>query len=372
MNQCPECLAAVQPWETTCNSCGKTLSDTEFALVPTNFTDESELKKSIESWLEKARQLVERCDFEGAVVDFKEALKRTRGLSKSRDMQAAISFELAQALEADEKYAEAIDHYNTVANLKKSKAKSCLNKIEKLKPLSQDALAFAPENAERRSPNDNELAWAPLYCSSCNRLLSESEVYPLRRKVSTVLRCLCGSESTPYVKVDWLHKNAEEAWHLSDRERNLLISQASGEIKDGKKRITAGILAIFLGMFAVHSFYLGERLEGVLDLMRSLGVFLVLTFAYLLLSVVLRLAVNDTYVVCLSLFWTYMAFVWALAIFEGIDLLGMSDTTFNLTYNIEKLCTMIKEGAAPRDLHSDLFSMEITDDPEDFVDELSH
>jgi TM2 domain-containing membrane protein YozV len=67
-----------------------------------------------------------------------------------------------------------------------------------------------------------------------------------------------------------------------------------------KNKQTAALLAIFLGMFGVHHFYLGSSLAGI---------------------------------VCIAASWLMCGVGWLLAIVEGIMLLMMTDSDFDAKYN---------------------------------------
>jgi len=90
----------------------------------------------------------------------------------------------------------------------------------------------------------------------------------------------------------------------------------AGSWRRRKNRKTAGLLAIILGGFGVHRFYLGEPLIGVI----------------------------------------YLAFSWAvvpsvLALFEGSQLLRMTDDAFNAKYNrVESGPSRVQVGVVAEEL----------------------
>ena len=96
------------------------------------------------------------------------------------------------------------------------------------------------------------------------------------------------------------------------------------------------MLAIFLGAFGAHKFYLGERASGVISLL---------------------------------LCWTLVP--WIIALFEATQLFSMSQVSFNLQYNIEEVLKRLPPEPENVIAETSVFSMEITDDPEDFIDDLS-
>lgn len=74
--------------------------------------------------------------------------------------------------------------------------------------------------------------------------------------------------------------------------------------KSAKSKITAGLLAVFLGAFGLHNFYLGDKTKGTIQLLLTL-------------------------IFC----WTYIVpiIVWIWAIFEAIRIFGgyVSDSNGN-------------------------------------------
>ncbi|MCI0356861.1 MAG: TM2 domain-containing protein [Planctomycetaceae bacterium] len=68
----------------------------------------------------------------------------------------------------------------------------------------------------------------------------------------------------------------------------------------GKNKLTAALLAIFLGWIGAHHFYLGSSLAGI---------------------------------VCIAASWLTCGVGWLLAIVEGVLLLMMSDADFDAKYN---------------------------------------
>ena len=76
------------------------------------------------------------------------------------------------------------------------------------------------------------------------------------------------------------------------------MSKAGNQFKPKKNKTVAGLLAIFLGGFGIHKFYLGKVGWGI---------------AYILLS------------------WTWIPMI--VGIIEGIIYLTMSDKTFRTNYS---------------------------------------
>jgi TM2 domain-containing membrane protein YozV len=124
---------------------------------------------------------------------------------------------------------------------------------------------------------------------------------------------------------------------MSGAYKQQLLAMANKELPDGKRKGVATLLALTLGLFGVHRFYLGETVAGVI---------------YLLLS------------------FTFVPY--AFAILDAINYMSMSMVTFNLQFNIEKVLALVPPAKViGESTHMEVFSQEITDDPEDFIDELS-
>jgi TM2 domain-containing membrane protein YozV len=176
----------------------------------------------------------------------------------------------------------------------------------------------------------------PLFCGGCKRPLSEAEVYGFRKAIASRVRCLCLWEGTPLTKHDHRYQDAIKKAGSAGGKKRDIIKAASEHYPEGKNRLTAACLALFLGNFGAHKFYLGERDAG---------------FFYLMFC------------------WTLIP--WVVSCFEAIHYFTMSQVTFNLNYNVEQVLARVPaETPVPKE-RSDLFSMEFTVDEEDFVDEFT-
>jgi TM2 domain-containing membrane protein YozV len=346
MNQCPECNARIETWETSCHKCGKTLADAKpveidnASYAKAYLSGSADLKESCLQWLESAEAALQQKDYERAIVDFQETLRRANGIAEKDRTDTRLSvdqirYKLAQTLQKAGKLVEAHSQYTYIAEHASNKrlVESSRKKIE---TLSAKVGEHGINNGEEfKSLESADLKYAPLYCASCKRLLSEAEVYGFRKNISPFLRCLCGFEGQPIVKHDTAYKKALQQAPVVGQKRQDLIDLAEAKIPNAKKRSTAIILAILLGNFGVHRFYLGENLSG----------FLYLAFC-----------------------WTFIP--WLVALFDAAGFAQSSDTTFNLMYNVEEMVKLLpEEKATPSKI--DQFNMEIFDDPEDFIDELS-
>lgn len=345
MNQCPECDAKTETWETSCHKCGKPLAEAEATAIDTAlytkaYLGSSDLKESCTQWLESAETALEQKDYERAIVDFQEALRRAKGLSESDRSANKISldqirYKLAQTLQKAGKLVEAHSQYAYLAEHATNKrlVESCRKKIVLL--ASKVGEIETNNGDDFKSLEVVDIKYAPLYCAACKRLLSEAEVYGFRKKISLYVRCLCNFEGQPIVRHDTAYTRALKQSPVVGQKRQDLIDLAEAQIPNARRRKTAILLAVLLGNFGVHRFYLGERLSG---------------FLYLIFC------------------WTFIP--WVVALFDAAGFAQMSDTTFNLMYNIEELVKLLPE-EKPLASNIDQFNMEIFDDPEDFIDELS-
>lgn len=125
--------------------------------------------------------------------------------------------------------------------------------------------------------------------------------------------------------------------HMTGAYKQQILAIANKQLPSGKSKGVATLLALTLGLFGAHRFYLGETVAGVI---------------YLLLS------------------FTFIPY--AFAILDAINYLSMSQITFNLQFNIEKVLALVPPAKiVGESTHMEVFSQEITDDPEDFIDEFS-
>ena len=97
----------------------------------------------------------------------------------------------------------------------------------------------------------------------------------------------------------------------TNKARNIEVRQSVTTMSDEKNKITAGLLAIFLGAFGVHKFYLGYKTQGI--------IMLVVTIIGIILSVVF---IGFFAVFAMSL----------IAFIEGIIYLTKTDKAFYEVY----------------------------------------
>jgi TM2 domain-containing membrane protein YozV len=294
-----------------------------------------ELEDAFTSWFEKGKESMKHGQFEEAANCLREAIKRSRALDGALDKEIDSRRALAETLEKLNKLQEAADQYRIIAqevasdDLKEVWLKKSQDLVASSSSLPYELL-FQKE--EFRALKDDELKVVPMYCAGCKRLLAEAEVYGLRRGISPSVRCWCGVEGKPLAKQDAKHSRAmlESATAPAGSQRARAIAVASKDLAGGKKKSTAVLLAIFAGWFGGHKFYLGETTAGFI------------------------------YVVW---FWTLIPLL--ISLYEAIVLLEMSVTTFNMTYNIELVLTLVEPLDDSRTPKVDVFSMEITPDEED-------
>jgi TM2 domain-containing membrane protein YozV len=185
-----------------------------------------------------------------------------------------------------------------------------------------------------RHPREAELMSAPLYCAKCHRLLSEREVYRFRSGKEPNAKCVCGFDGAPLTP-ESESSQAIEPLPLGPPlgiKKAKLIEAAQQPVHGGRDRKVAIWLAVLLGNFGIHKFYLGEKASGIL---------------YLIL--------------CPTLI------PWLISLYEAVHIAQMSRVSFNLVYNIEEIVSRLPadiEGAG----EGDIFKMEISEDPEDLVD----
>jgi TM2 domain-containing membrane protein YozV len=310
-------------------------------VVAESFAADKDVEESLSSWLDEGKQALSGQDFGRAAVDFQEALKRCLALKQAPAQELIIRFHLAEALEGLVKITEACEQYRLVIKLTNDAdlAKQCQEKVSEYEHwLAEEALATSNAYKQARLI---DISYAPLYCAKCKRLFTAGEVYGLRRQLATdatnmALPCYCGFTGKPLIKEDHKHKHALDLAGKANGKRRAIIACANRNFAGGKKQLVAACLAVFLGGFGVHRFYLGERAEGLL---------------YLLFC------------------WTLIP--WFIAVFEAMDIINLSPVSFNLTYNVELVLANLPVEDSPQASHADVFSMEITEDPEDFIDEFS-
>lgn len=337
MQACPQCQTLLETWEVFCHSCGRVISLEQVPIVKVSGNGDISLEEAYQDWFNQGSEAIKREDFERAAVCFQEALRRSTALPNSRVREIEVRSLLAQALAANDKLAEAAGQYKVIAE-KTADAQQRKDMSEKVDKLKESAVSdsFRATSTEYRAAEAFELKLVPLYCVACKRPLTEGELYGFRRGLVEAPRCVCGVQGQPLVKrtVDQIEVLKRE--ELRRVRKAKLVEAASGQLPGGRNRKVAVLLAILLGAVGVHKFYLGERAAGIQSIL---------------------------------LCWTILP--WMFALYEAIQLATMSDVSFNLQYNIEEVLNRLPAEPAIASAESGLFSMEITDDPDDFIDDLS-
>jgi TM2 domain-containing membrane protein YozV len=327
-------MTPLEPWEVSCHSCGtNTLSE-----VPPTVSDvappKEELEEAYRSWLDKGKSAFKDGLYEEATNCLREAIKRSGPLDNALEKEIDARKTLAETLEQLNKLQEAADQYRIIAQE---------SSTEKLKEVwlkkSQDLVASSSllpydllfQKEEFRALHVEELKFVPLYCVGCKRLLAEAEVYAFRRGISATVRCWCGVEGRPLAKSDAKHsralQEAKTGGGSGGTQRAKAVAVATMELPGGKRKSTAALLAIFTGFIGGHKFYLGETTAGWI-------------YAFW--------------------FWTLIPFL--ISLYEAIVLIEMSQTTFNMTYNIELVLGLVEPPEERSSPKMDVFSMEISED----------
>ncbi len=341
MEPCPECQTLLEPWEVTCHNCGNVVSMAAVPIVPEVPAEANVLEEAFQNWFSEGKVDFEQGRYEDAAVDFKEALKRVRGLDRSVEKELEVRKYLAESLEKDEKLAEAAQQYVILADkvasndLKAQHSKDA----DRLKAASAELADLAGDQSEDTFYvlEGDERKFVPLYCGGCKRLLSEGIVFGFRRRRVDVLRCFCEFEGEPVAKHDAVYRSAVREVQGYRNRKSLVLKAASQKFPNARDKVVAGLLAIFLGNFGIHKWYLGERSA---------------CFVYMLFC------------------WTFIP--WIVAFFEAVQYFTMSQVSWNLAYNVDHVLASVPAGpeeepGAPHEV----FSMDIIDDPEDVIDELT-
>lgn len=338
MQPCPECNTQLEAWEVKCHKCGKVISSDPVPVVKEINSTSPELAEAFQSWFVRGKAHLSLGCNEEAVVCFHEALRRLKGLDNADQNELEIREKLANALEGANKLAEAAEQFLAMVNRVDSLElkERYKERASKLESHALELLAVSNGKDEFVEVEAAEARIVPLYCLSCKRLLAEAEVYGFRKDSVSIVRCLCGAEGRPLSKLDAKHKRAvKEAQAIQSRKAKL-IDAASTEFPGGKNKVTAALLAIVFGDFGIHKYYLGERAACFWSVLFC---------------------------------WTLIP--WIFALFEAVHYLSMSRVSWNLSYNIERVLASIPAEGVAGEPHDELFSMEVTEDPEDFVDEFT-
>lgn len=343
---CPSCNTLLEPFQVECHSCGVITQEMEIPQVAQAAPQELELEMSCRDWILKGKMALKMGSLNEAQACFAEAVMRVKGLSNASKLEVEARKRLAYVCEKSDKKQEAIEQYVALESLipDREQKSRFQQRVDALNQALETKLREYQNVSEFRELIGHESRNVPLYCKACKRLLNESEVYEYRRMKSMAGICVCGFKGTPLARkrprratVDLV---AVEEHARQRKKRKTLIEAAAKPRPGGRDRMTAVLLAVTLGGFGAHKFYLGEKLQG---------------YGHL--------------VFC----WTLIPFL--LSWIDAIQLYSMSRVSFNLTYNVEAIIASIpfEPEPEPEEIdHSHVFSMEITsDEPDDFLDEYS-
>lgn len=340
MLSCPACQAELEKWQIECHHCGQALSSDSIPVVDSVEVHKKDIQTAFREWMEQGNQALKRQSFDEAHACFAEALKRVSGLSSQRINEIKARKKLADAFVKLNKHSEAVEQLviaNGMSNNEQEKQR-ILKKIDRLNSgRGYDDLDAS--DSELVAPSPKERLSSLLFCVLCSRLMTEAEVYKFRSGKSDTATCICGytgqplAQKTESLDIDDYISSGLRAPARKER----LIEAAQKPVEGGRTKGKAFWLAITLGTFGAHKFYLGDKARG---------------FAYLLLC------------------WTLIPFV--VSVYEAILIAQMSRVSFNLSYNIEGVLERLPlDSFEQRESTDDLLSMEVLDDPDDVVDEWS-
>lgn len=333
---CPSCGTELTSWQIECHGCGQSISSFEIPVIKGDELLQPDLLNAFQKWMRRGRLAFKNGSYDEAHACFAEALKRVHGIEAHREEEIKARQKLADAFLKLNKGKEAVEQLVRAEHLSVDEEQKQLyqKRIDHL----NKKVAQSSSNVKFRQPREGELMSAVLYCPSCYRMLSESEVYRFRSGKQKTAKCVCSFEGSPVTPDS--EKSAApgiEPEVLAPRlgtKKAQLIEAAHQPVEGGRDRKTAIWLAILLGNFGAHKFYLGEKAAGILYL-----------------------------VMC----WTLIP--WLVALYEAVHIYQMSRVSFNLVYNIEEIVRRL-----PVDTDSettDDFTMEVLEDPDDLVDSWS-
>lgn len=340
MLSCPACQADLEKWQIECHHCGQALSSDSIPVVDSAEPVKQDIQTAFSDWMEQGNLALKRQSFDEAHACFGEALKRVSGLTSQRTNEIKARKKLSDAFVKLNKQKEALEQLVMAAGLSKNEQEKVRiqKKIDRLNS-GRDQMQKTAGDAELALPSADERLSSLLFCVSCSRLMTEAEVYKFRSGKSDTATCICGYTGQPMAQ-------KSEARDIDDyissglrspARKERLIEAAQKPLEGGRTKGKAFWLALTLGVFGAHKFYLGDKARGL---------------AYLMLC------------------WTLIPLV--VSIYEAILIAQMSRVSFNLAYNIEGVLERL-----PAEVHEhggsddDLLSMEVIDDPEDVVDEWS-
>lgn len=330
---CPMCSTELEPWQIYCHSCGQSVSSFEIPVLNGELTFETDHMKAFRKWMQRGKNAFKDGSFDEAHACFAEALKRVHGLDGKHEYEIKARQRLADSFLKLNKSKEAIEQLVRAEQLSNNESQKhqFQKRIDYLNHKTSKASSGDPALCFR-APRERELLSVALYCASCRRLLSESEVYRVRSGKHTDAHCICGYNGLP-VTTELLIAPGEPVplGPPLGLKKAQLIEAAHKPVEGGRNKRTAIWLAVILGNFGIHKFYLGERVPGI---------------------------------VYGAMCWTFVP--WLLSLYDALHMAQMSRVSFNLVYNIEQIVQRL-----PLDVErqpDEPMSMEVLDDPHDLVD----
>lgn len=334
---CPACGTELTSWQIECHGCGQSISSAEIPVIKGDELLQPDLLAAFQKWMRRGRLAFKNGSYDEAHACFAEALKRVNGMEAHREEEIKARQKLADAFLKLNKGKEAVEQLVRAEHLSTNEEQKQLfqKRIDHLnKKVGQSG------NLKFRQPRASELMSAALYCPSCHRLLNESEVYRFRSGKQKTAKCMCAFEGIPVTPDS--ESPSPSAPTIEPEvlappmgiKKAQLIEAAHKPVEGGRDRRTAIWLAVLLGNFGIHKFYLGEKASGI---------------------------------IYLAMCWTLIP--WLVALYEAVHIYQMSRVSFNLVYNIEEIVRRL-----PADIDSettDDFTMEVMEDPDDLVDSWS-
>ncbi len=341
---CPQCQTELEPWQLACHHCGRINLHTRAPTVVAEQRDEKSTLESFSDWFKNGSAALDAGNYSDAQISFVEALARVKGIENSHDREVLVRKQLARALEKQDKRAEASEQYVILSQLTAHARPEFEKRASELSRSTADMMARILAGVHYRNPESKEARIVPLYCSRCRMLLVEAEVYGFRNGKAGTVRCFCGYEGRPLVRVDAKHLRALKEAPLVQSQRALLLQAAAGILPGTHRKNVAIPLALLLGWCGAHRFYLGERASGINYL---IWLFILVCLNVWLWSSGWR-----------GLLWLGLVIPWAIAVFDAINYAQMSRVTFNLTYNIERVVAELPLDDKTPAAHTEVFSME--------------
>lgn len=343
MLSCPACRTDLEKWQIECHHCGQAVSSDAIPVIEDAEISKKDIQVAFLEWMDRGNDLLKRKSFDEAHACFAEALKRVNGLESQRGNEVKVRKKLADAFTMLQKHDEAVAHLVIAADLSRNQEEK-VRLQKKIDRINSGRSSTDQEFSKKRDsglapPQEHDRVSALLFCVSCSRLMTEAEVYRFRSGKSEEATCICGFTGTPLAQrseqVDLEHHISSGLRAPARKER--LIEAAQKPVAGGRTKAVAFWLALCLGTFGAHKFYLGDKARG---------------FAYVLLC------------------WTLIPLV--VSIYEAILIAQMSRVSFNLAYNIEGVLERLPlESFDQKAADEEVINMEVTEDPEDVIDEWS-